>query len=278
MSEPRQRSLAIVFDFDCTISTRHVYRMIHSPTQFYQKNQTPPEIAKKIDKLSKKINKLKESVEDTSSLININFDVEKDLMTVLVDYMFGGRERLELLTSFFKQHYEKADLYILSSGFLADVLIVLKILNWFDYFHGVSGQSDELLYIRGNDKVLRYIESKAAFIKKELLCRDYLTIIYVDDDHRENYELIRDREFECSTYHNLGYVKCEYKGIEHGRVKNYHFINTLVNEGNGITAQTLDIIKRIVSQYVSGGAERTYHNKYLKYKLKYIQLKQQLTR
>lgn len=148
-----------VFDFDCTITFTHWFYFVHD----FDKYKTLYNVPSCLGKLSK--------------LVKENRKLTLYEKSILIKYIMGGYERINMLKSFLAILIRDGySLFIASRGYVEDILYLLKLsgLNVFRYINAHSSEHKNI--------------SKDKFLFN-LYQRGYTKIRYVDDNNEEHNKL-----------------------------------------------------------------------------------------
>lgn len=233
----------IIFDFDCTITSRHLYYFLNDSAKFI-------EIYKGIDSeklhiTASYINSLQWQngiALDYATLANTVLDIDKNDAEYFCEIIFGGDERLELLKNFFKTCQEKnIEMHISSRGNLRNIILALKISGLLKYFNSIHCTIDKKIYYR-DGKTENFNFSKDTLIF-EMLKNSYDILFYIDDTNTEHERL---KKYLDILDENPEYDFYAYRAQD--KYKYYLFINGIVqNTGGGIAEKQIEIFLRIFS-------------------------------
>ena len=219
---------AIVFDFDCTITSHHVFNFLHNniiPIDIINDlgSEMPHEMIYHINKII-----MFSKTHSTNS--------QEQYINFIVNVLFGGIQRINKLRTLFKfikqSNYK---LIIASRGQLEDITFFLKYLDLYDYFDIILATSNHKLHIKSE---LLSIESKIGKEKllDNMISSGYQNIIYIDDNPTEFTKLKHEK-----VTHEIG--KNIYKCIFSGIFCNFIFIGTLKLDGLGMGDHEINTIK-----------------------------------
>ena len=175
----------IIFDFDCTLTTKHFYHFMN--------------INNKI--LDSKVLEYIDDIDNFKKVIETGCNNITDIFKqILINEFFGGNERLEKLKEVLQKLKEyNCRIIIASKGKHNQIISLLKCLGLFEMFdeiHGDLSTKIELIYEK--------ISNKTKYL------------YYFDDDRRDNDSLIKTYGnpksiglekpfFEISTLDKFGY-------------------------------------------------------------------------
>lgn len=233
--------LIYIFDFDCTLTKRHFYYYMHELKKF---NELYPDVSVDPGTYFDVWTVMSEYLNDRTDTI------KDDIKYVLIALIFGTDERINAIRSLFER-ITKDKLYIASRG---NKKHIIKMLELVDLGHLVKHD-----HITGGDV------SKVNVLARNIPAHN---IFYADDDHSEHEEflkkyssiLIKDDEDETYVYYTLNYQ-------DYPR-NSYKFYKNLTKDiGGGLTIETINRLCHTV------GGNNNYYKSYLKYKSKYLNLK-----
>jgi hypothetical protein len=253
-----------VFDWDCTITTRHHYKFIHYYRSFMNLYYNDEEYKKINDKyllriLSKKatdginnrsdldviaINKLNTEINITTHVDILN----SDILTYIIELLFGIHRFFALRDMFQVLHNKNIYIYIMTLGVGNDIIKLLKILLYgrddiFQkiniYANNISGDRGALhLYNNGIEMQVTGNTYKSDILAQFL--QSNTKVFYVDDDNANNNRLMKN-----------GYNQHSNK---------YYFHNTLEKNGVGLTLDDIQTICNFefTEPPLSGGNKSNY--------------------
>lgn len=208
----------VVFDFDCTLSSRHLYHTMHSGDIYLEHLQTQQSAAwdtrstRVLDQISKSEHQYDQGDDGAyGHMPGLLMDAHD-----FTAYIFGGQNRINQLRECIKTLSTMgAVLHISTKGIVSDVIDVLRNIHLLQYFQFIDGLDDtyesKLLYHVGkgfmqNSKTFYgravdltslpnvfHFASKPDFIRY-LVSEDKANfIVYLDDDS-EYYDAMRQDE------------------------------------------------------------------------------------
>jgi len=254
----------VVFDFDCTLTTKHYYHYINDYKYFRTKEQWKSEVLEfRRDELIHTLN---------TRAIN------EEHKNILINEFFGGEERFNLLVSGInKLRQQGCTIIIASRGKKSEIENLLYCIEQSNLFNKIFDREMD----------------KTKLILTNITNGDYKAIYYMDDDSREHEKLL-DIILETPIHESSNiffYVNIRSDDIDAPvHVKSnfqYNFYNKLKKEAYGLSKeeirQILEYINsnayylqetQIVSSNAQDSSEQTeLKQKYLKYKMKYLNLK-----
>lgn len=180
---------AVVFDFDCTLSSIHLFKTLRGWKQWKQ-------ILKQTFS-DDKIKDMKEYPNDTSAqLIRIilngeQIDRKKKLellrnATFFCYYIMGGSKRINMLKNMlFILYSAKVDMFIASFGYVDEIMAVLNAVNISllncKGIHGKLPTGIIGMYKPYHNMYEKMVLDKFGFIKTIKNIHNYKKIIYIDD-------------------------------------------------------------------------------------------------
>jgi phosphoglycolate phosphatase-like HAD superfamily hydrolase len=233
------KKIAIVTDFDNTITARHLYWFLNqkegeSPFQtFFSKldvndqNKIKKEFNDKIEFKPENINRIRTrkgkylNLYDKMKKMENLLEPEKEDLEELI---FGGKERFDLLEKFLKDLYNlKVDIYISSRGKCTEIEYVLNQLKLKKYFQNKINCTEE-------DEI-----NKDDFINTlfENYNYNYDYIIYIDDDPK-----YKDKPYNGKLF----YFGDEIYSNENGKMEIVESDFGLSREKNGLTKEMMNTI------------------------------------
>jgi len=265
-----QNDKAVVLDFDCTITSVHLYALL------FNKKLLIPTV---LEKLLPYINtqdrvltigdfyKMRANIIEFISnnsiekIIGMNkFEINTMLMNGLSDptskdtliaILFGGYQRIKALQSLFLQ-INKAGytLAISSRGPIQSISIVLKSIDLFDYVDFIQYANRRYGSLYSNQKysfsqiskqsVILYPFGKEKFILDLFNTEKYNHIIYMDDDPYEFNILRMGYSLDCEIDEHV--YKCTFPN----KSQFLTFIGTLQREGCGMQHHEMEVILNFV--------------------------------
>jgi hypothetical protein len=174
----------VVFDFDCTLSVRHLYMVVNLPNLLskYREDVVENMDRTNIDGQSSKIIKKIYANEVVSS-------EELKGATAFSEYIFGGEVRIAKLKGVLDRLYQQnVELHISSKGILSNVLAVLENLQLISFFTSIHANAEagkgtqvyttkSQLFEETGDNFF-----KPHFIASLVSNRTKSVVYYVDDD------------------------------------------------------------------------------------------------
>ncbi|ARF10018.1 protein kinase [Indivirus ILV1] len=221
----------IVFDFDCTLTSKHLYKSLRENTNMHDL-----------------ILKLKP---------NQNNEKYKNDIIEYVNDIFGGIERIAKLKSLFSNLKDaNIDLYISSRGVVAEIASALLAVDLYSYFQKIYGITET----NGGQNKTKLIYG---------LYDKYNEIIYIDDNHSEHNDFKNSLGKPENKSSNEKTIVYEFDNMK------YIFIQSLTYENGGINDTHMELIKTLTIPSQKGGytQHNKYYKKYIKYKYKYLSLK-----
>lgn len=201
----------VILDFDCTISAVHTFYFMHDGNyaqrhmNVFSKQSGMP--MSKIINIYEWLQELLYPDNDATSEV---FHLTKDQLDMKVDnkftpnelnqlvqYLFGGTDRIAELAKVFKSARDtKHTLIIGSRGNLHEIVFLLKMVDLFKYMNFILATNNQSLYSDHTYIYPKFTENgpkaivinssigKVEFINK-LISLGYVKIAYVDDDKTE---------------------------------------------------------------------------------------------
>lgn len=235
----------IVFDFDCTVTYRHMYFFLNDVDNFNKMYEVPGMNKDQIRALSNAIRSIyikNKKFVSHDKLIQDKLSLPSDsILNKFIDIIFGGFERVDILNKFLKRYHENGiDLHISSRGHLREIILALRITGLFDYFTTIHSTLDKLIYQKNGSRIVQYDQAKDKLIMY-MLKHQYDNVFYIDDTHLEHERLKSDLANYCSC---TGYEQCAL--LVDIDIKNYIFINTLTKNGSGIGGLEISLFDEIM--------------------------------
>lgn len=176
---------AIVFDFDCTLTTTHFYNKVSTIVNEILNNHFAKNITLNSEYVCDftmliarfMLNDIKEdefSVDFKESTLYKTSNIKQ----ICIDTIFGGTERFEILRKFFDELKQNGELYISSRGNCDHILWLLKKVELSGYFKEINANDD-------SDDSRCTVTNKSNFIHG----LRYKNIYYIDDDPFESFDL-----------------------------------------------------------------------------------------
>ncbi len=211
----------IIFDFDCTITQKHLYYLLNESKVFMSMYNVPEENHNEVYELASKIN-------------NGN-TLTDNQTTQFINLIFGGTERLAMLKNFLSKCLNNGlDLYISSRGFLSDITQSLLIVGLLNYFCCIHSTLDKAIYYPYFNKKIKFDHGKDIFIMNLMdgaFMGQYDNLFYIDDTHTEHKKLCtifnvinKENDIDIATI------------VSNGVIKYYTFIGSIIKDvGGGIS-------------------------------------------
>jgi phosphoglycolate phosphatase-like HAD superfamily hydrolase len=224
----KDQKKAIVFDFDCTLTSVHLYFLRNSKEDFVK----TPEWLDLCDENS--IDLISKILDDKTPMVDLDDEKKEKLVNVI----FGGEERLRMLRDFLELlKKNEFDIYISSNNSHQQIVEVLNLFNLTEFFVDINANGNNPL---GGDKsdFMTHLKNKLG----------YNVIYYVDDDPCYFRNILDDKTFLEITYKYFGgYVNnknifdeeiCPREDIDH-----YASNIGLKKDANGLSEEMVKIIK-----------------------------------
>jgi hypothetical protein len=201
-----------VFDFDCTLTARHLFHFLHNENIFktlYNKEYT--------DEFYKIIKKYFDGIDVEKSVMD-------DVKVKFIDLIFGSEKRLESIKNMFT-HIGRDNVYISSRGYRTEINQVLKFVGLDEYINHYN--------IYGNEKFKSTLLCELSEINK--------SVFYSDDDLTEHNNFVFVKNMEMKTDDKI-LQKYEHEG------KTYIFYNFAkkTSEEGGLTISAMNLIPYLV--------------------------------
>ena len=198
----------VVFDFDCTLTTRHLYHTIRSGDKFLADLIVPK--ATEWDDISKQLVKKIQDWEDQLSIANFS-DCQYDelfnrsfaeYLKGALDFskwLMGGDQRLLKLTGLLSGF---AKFHISTKGLVSEVKELLHNCGLLQFFNFIDGFDDAIekrvVYQVQKEKYMinTAYHDKRAFILALMKSNPTAKIVYLDDDN-EYYSSLREKFVTC---------------------------------------------------------------------------------
>lgn len=250
-----------VFDWDCTITTRHHYIFMNDPVSFIKMYYTNEEYKKINDKYLAKTSSIVEKGDNARGALDVLATEELEIntkkittymgildqpiLTYIVELLFGIHRFFALRDMFQVLHNKNIKIIIISNGVYNQIIKLLKILLYsrddilakIDIIaRNISG-GYRYLYNSHEQGTTQYPNYKSDIIKN--MINKHNKVFYVDDDKVDHNRLIQD-----------GYLQNMY----------YHFYDKLQKEGDGLTLDDMQYICNFNFQplSLSGGNKSNY--------------------
>jgi len=250
----------IVFNFNCTLTTNNIFDFLNGKLEI--KSDT-------ID-----INELKKKLNEDTIIIDSFLDDDRKF---IIENFFGGNERLDkleiILKKLKKYYYE---IIIASNTKKNIIVLLLKFSNLFSLFDHIYGREDikaENLGING-------------LLSDKINSKQYKYLYYFDhkqDEHKfllEKYKIVGpklENNFISANLNNVEYhffeTLSKSKDCKGLSILNIDYLSDYIIENSIIT---IPITKNKCKKYNNTHTSSISHNKYLKYKQKYLDLKKLL--
>uniref|UniRef100_A0A6C0ILM1 Uncharacterized protein n=1 Tax=viral metagenome TaxID=1070528 RepID=A0A6C0ILM1_9ZZZZ len=220
---PNYNGIAVVFDFDCTLTTSHFYHYMHSTEYFSGLYPSVPEVQTLL--------RAGPQIQTAIRLGVINDNERK----ILIDAFFGGEVRFKRLFEMIQTlRMGGAAVYISSRGIKEEIENFLSILgiNPQALFNGITG---------GNITKPTVILPLAETMRR---------MYYFDDDPTEHYTVIQSA---TPGSQQLGKV------FDKWRLQNaeyYYYKHLTKDKWGGILNEHLDFIFHAITTGVQGGKRR----------------------
>jgi len=244
MAESGKQKRCVVFDFDCTLTKEHWWKTMNWDNY----------------KMRLSVDGWDQESKTLLFIDSINYrqrlHESKNLPKAikLLEYIWGGNERLEKIKGFLKKLKEnRVDIFVSTNGQANEVEGVLKAsevgIDIFGYIHGYDDTRFGKKVIRTQKEVEPSDSSKEWFINYLKEVENYEVIIYIDDDNGEYLSI-----------QQLGVITIENLPKEKGGMTDIHM---------------KDILTKLGIHVEQAGGNLDYY-KYLKYKNKYYRRKNML--
>jgi len=218
----------IVFDFDCTLTTRHWYYFLNDLNKFLEMYKNDP-VIKGYQK--DQLTMFRENI-----LNNNTFDI-----AILINLFFGGYERIGKLTNLFSalKRYNY-DMYISSRGISSQVSNALYKSGLYNYFTMIHTVLDGNLLFIQTGVTEKYLAPKNQFIYNKLFMEyNYRKLIYLDDTNDENLQLLYMLQGVKQSTNEYEYVMFS--------DREYYYVNGMMKDGSGIMDREIGIIYNIMN-------------------------------
>jgi len=238
-----------VFDFDCTLTTRHLYYFVNNLSNFIQ---VFPDVTSETRLTLAQINRLHGWINDYFSGRDSFFTNHSQNKEQFINLIFGNEKRITKLGNMFKA-IGINNLYIASRGIKEQIIKVLDLVGLGGYVKQENITGGEVNKVH----VLNRLISLG-------------NVFYADDDSEEHGVFV--------SSHGLVFVDKENNFMRYNyNSYKYIFYNFAprVNNPGGILEEMLEKIPTFVTE-MRGGSDKyydKYYDKYLKYKNKYLTLK-----
>jgi len=194
--------IAIVFDFDNTLTSQHLWKVLRGSFNFSQNTSG------QLDAGSQNV--IRDIIDGLMiKRTNRNMDLLTNAHDLLI-WVFGGKERIALLKYFLMKSYKKADLYISSHGCTDEIVSALKAVKIYPkLFKMIHARSPNMkngeLYDTTTKIITPYSANKDIFIVSKLLNElKYKKIIYIDDSDTYLNNIISIRNIKFIKLHDEG--------------------------------------------------------------------------
>ncbi len=245
-------SASFIFDFDCTLTVRHLYYFLNNLSIF---KELYSKLLNDIDINDVNIEQLHAFAKYHLKLDTVSSSL--DLTTgkeLFIKIIFGSQDRIEILRKMFTD-IGKDNLYIASRGIKEQIIKTLD-------FVGLDGLIKSENITGGN-------------INKTIILKEHIikeNVFYADDDNEEHNNFVQEfsDNLMISHYNDLIYT---YTYIPAGT--KYKFYKNLVkNIGGGIPNDVLPTLATSIFPVLTqAGGGKDYYKLYLKYKTKYLNLR-----
>lgn len=214
-----------VFDFDCTISSRHTYFFLNVFHIYTTQFRPPPQSEEDVDFLSH-LHRVADKLKHTRALN----DAEK---SVFIEELFDGPERLEVLRSFFESlKARQYHLIIASRGNREQIMHCLRTIGFDDLFE------KENIYDNATNKTTLILE---------LLQQKHANVFYIDDTHDEH-RLLLEHHQQLMKMDDENISSKHFESFKTDNGLSYIFCRSLPNNGSGMTTDLMDIIEQTLQQ------------------------------
>lgn len=171
---------ALVLDFDCTLTSTHVFHLLNTDGHYE-------------DKWGDKLIEHAVSPQQLAGLLKGNWETGRDLLTGV---MFGGSGRLRSVRFFLEQVRQTGtDIYISSCGRYDQIRRVMEFFQLDNFVTGINASGVPNQRLTGD---------KHAFITRLVNVHGYGRVYYVDDDPAQHQVLARHRPFHSDRYRYFG--------------------------------------------------------------------------
>lgn len=198
----------IVFDFDCTLTEKHWWKGIYLG-QFSLNSDL-------VNKLNGREIYILENYKNFDPEICLHRISEFDDMPNLLDYTWGGDERLCNVRNFLKELSESGvKIHISTNGQVNEVMALLDksniSLDIFTYIHGFNNtRTTKIMYNVNRNKYVKFTtRDKVEFIKYVHNHHPIKEYAYIDDDPCE-YAKAREICKTINLKNESGGMTCEY--------------------------------------------------------------------
>lgn len=246
MNNSYNKKQCILFDFDCTLTSKHFFYYINNDEIFHKIHYDTYDVDKETQKLIKlytykKFEEVFDYNHNKKNQIEILNFKNDEMKNYFIDLIFGGKDRFNKLNNFLKEIKLISDLYILTSGFIPQVNKILELLDMKIYFKKVYGKN------------FNEINSKPKYaIIERIFWNYYKKIIFIDDESKNIKTLYFKKNEEYFNkndnriiYDNMSKILVL---VENNLLK-FVFINTLEeNTGNGIDEYEFNLTKEFLKQ------------------------------
>lgn len=228
----------VIFDFDCTITSRHWYYFLHMSTDH---GRNPDMDAKSpaydpfMVKLYNDINIIINNDSSTHPVLDYGI-TEK-----LIEIFFGGRKRyaeLCLMLKYIKRYNN--EIVILSNGYSNDIHILLNLVGIREYFNRIVGIADK--YNREN----RFSKTHYLNVYHDNLKDTANYVFYVDDD-----PALHNIYIHTLLRNNTPHIILAHKNfvLFFAKKLRYIFYHGLKKEGTGMSINDMENIKDYIMMY-----------------------------
>lgn len=255
-----ERENAYIFDFDCTLTARHFFAFVNGYNKFIEMYYTPTTYFSMIAP-ELRINFTKYFKGEIESIPARDDSHKQELKKLLIETIFGDEERIELLKSLFES-VGRDNLYIASRGIKEQII---RLLNYVGLPVADNSESSGLILsenITGNETPKEKV--------MERLLNAGKNVFYADDDKTEYSKFIKENtEHLTKPVDDGSIITYRYKLGNF-----YKFYTKLSKDGfGGIPEEDLKRLTTMAFPMMGGSTNSNYHQKYLKYKAKYMKLK-----
>jgi len=228
-----------IFDFDCTLSSHHVYWFLNNVSYFKKLYPHIDEV--RIDTLhAKTATYLKTS---DSALKDIALTAKDDF----VELLFSGYSRIDNLRKMFDELITHGHMFcILSKGIVEQIIACLKFV----------GLDNAISYHDGTPQVFGHKMNKVTVLfDATCVCN----VVYIDDDHTEHIKFIDEycehidkdsiarKITELKQDENIIHYSVELTKHHHITTYNYIFMKSLLKDiGGGLNGDQMKMIPKIL--------------------------------
>jgi len=279
----------IVFDFDCTLTINHYFHFIHNNSDKINKAYSE---RFKSDNIKEFIGKI------------LNENLNQDETDFVIEHFFGGYYRLKILKNLLKKfRRDSYEVLIASRGVKNHIYILLKIAELYQYFDEINyGTNDTFEYEPGKSQypIAGVRKNKEELLLEKIKSNRYKNIYYFDDDPQECKSFLGKFNHSNKVKLDNDYYD-SYKLTFEGFQFEFNFFSCLIKEGEGLSIIDLEnqlyindvqsilenadssksqLIHKKCSKLKNPSESKylkyndNFFKKYLKYKIKYLDLLQ----